>query len=416
MASQCRVPLSSILPPLICGTATFNDQYNDTDPFLLPTTSIVHSAFTHGVRAFDTSPYYGPAEELLGRALSTDFVRENYPRSSYYILTKVGRIASSEFNYSKEWVKSSIERSLQRLRTDYLDVVYCHDVEFVSPAEVLEAVAELRRSRDEEGTIRYIGISGYPVDVLCSLAELILKETGEPLDIVMNYANYTIQNTTLLTKGLERLTKAGVEVVPNASVLGMGLLRQAGVPVGRKGDFHPAPNDLRAACHNASDLCASKGEKVEVIAIRWGLESWLEKGAMVGSRGDPASGVQWKQESIADVGIRKLGVSVMGVSNLGELEETMRVWRSVLDGLEVRREGRAVLEEETGKGLDEHAWALERKGRIQGLVEEIWCVLGKWKDFAWESPDEEFLEKRRALADVLKEKAVEPKIGEVVLA
>lgn len=396
MAGQDRIPLSSILPPLICGTATFNDQYNDIDPFLLPTTSIVHSAFTHGVRAFDTSPYYGPSEELLGRALATNFVRENYPRSSYYILTKVGRIAVSEFNYSKDWVRSSVQRSLERLRTDYLDVVYCHDVEFVSPAEVLEAVTELRRMRDEEGTIKYVGISGYPVDVLCDLAELILKKTGEPLDIVMNYANYTIQNTTLLTKGVDRLLNAGVEVVPNASILGMGLLRQVDVPVGRKGNWHPAPNDLRLACQTAASLCASKSEKLEVIAIRWALESWLEKGAIVGSRGDPASGVEWKQvEYIAEVGNHKLGVSVLGVSNIAELEETMRVWRSVLDAVEVGENERALWAE---RGADDHVWASKRKAVVAGWAVKIWEILGEWKDYAWASPGEEYLETRRKTA------------------
>jgi D-arabinose 1-dehydrogenase len=57
--------LSEILPPLIFGTATFNTQYND-DPYKLHTTELVHKALTMGVRAFDTSPYYGPAEEILG--------------------------------------------------------------------------------------------------------------------------------------------------------------------------------------------------------------------------------------------------------------------------------------------------------------------------------------------------------------
>ena len=56
-----QTPLSTLLPSLICGTATFNSQYNP-DPYKLPTTEIVHRALSLGVRAFDTSPYYGPAE------------------------------------------------------------------------------------------------------------------------------------------------------------------------------------------------------------------------------------------------------------------------------------------------------------------------------------------------------------------
>jgi D-arabinose 1-dehydrogenase len=128
-----------------------------------------------------------------------------------------------------------------------LDVVYCHDVEFVSAEEVLTAVKELRRIRDEEGTIKYVGISGYPVPLLVELAELVKRESGEGLDAVMSYANFTLQNEGL--KGaLKRLEDAGVGCVPNASPLGMGLLRSKGVPVGGKGDFHPAPLELRGRC------------------------------------------------------------------------------------------------------------------------------------------------------------------------
>jgi D-arabinose 1-dehydrogenase len=125
-------PLSTILTPLICGTATFNNQYN-TDVSSLPCNAIISRALSLGVTAFDTSPYYGPSESLLGSAL----LAANHPRTSYQILTKVGRIGGAEFDYSPEWIRYSIQRSLQRLNTTYLDVVYCHDVEFVSAEEVL---------------------------------------------------------------------------------------------------------------------------------------------------------------------------------------------------------------------------------------------------------------------------------------
>jgi predicted aldo/keto reductase-like oxidoreductase len=171
----------------------------------------VQQALEYGIRAFDTSPYYGPSEEILGAALDTPFVRANVPRDQYFLLTKVGRIAGDEFDYSPAWVRQSVARSLRRLKTEYLDVVYCHDVEFVSEEEVMEAVRELRRIRDEEGTIKYIGISGYPLPVLCSLARKVLAETGEPLDAVMSYANFTLQNELLATTGIKELKAAGVD-------------------------------------------------------------------------------------------------------------------------------------------------------------------------------------------------------------
>ncbi|KAI4943379.1 hypothetical protein J4E91_009288 [Alternaria rosae] len=389
-ANGRRTPLSSILPPLVFGTATFNSQYN-TDPFALDTTGLVTSALTHGIRAFDTSPYYGPSEQLLGDALATPFVRETFPRNSYMILTKVGRIAGEEFDYSKEWVRQSVNRSLERLHTEYLDLVYCHDVEFVSPAEVLEAVKELRRLRDEEGTIRYIGICGYPLHVLGDMAELILRETGEPLDAVQSYANFTLQNQTLAgPRGILRLKNAGVDVVPNASILGMGLLRHEGIPVGGLGDWHPAPSSLREAVRKASHFCDDYGERIEVIAIRFALETWISAGALCGSRGDPASGVPWTHESIDDVGGSKLGVSVIGVSRAPELEKTMLVWRSILDGLEGGKETAV----QAGRWYRAWEWSRNRRKAVQILAEGVQEVLGDGFGYAWVSPDPDFVNKR----------------------
>ncbi|KAJ5120423.1 uncharacterized protein N7515_009811 [Penicillium bovifimosum] len=419
-------PLSAALPPLIMGTATFNNQYN-ADPFALPTTELVQRALSRGIRAFDTSPYYGPAEELLGRALATETVQSNYPRNTYHLLTKVGRIASSTFDYSPTWIRHSVRRSLRRLHTDYLDVVYCHDVEFVTPAEVLTAVRELRRLRDEEGILRYVGISGYPVDTLSDLAELVLRETGEPLDIVMSYANFTLQNTRLHSHALPRLVAAGVDVVPNASVLGMGLLRRDGVPIGSMGDFHPAPDALRTAIRGASECASRHGEKLEVVAIRFALESWLRLGARAGVLGAPlarAADADPGFLSAATMGTgKRLGVSVMGVSNFAELDETLRVWHSIVDGLENWREedeeslfditlkstersdskpdalmgvvptasNTSMLTPQEGLVTD-RAWSHARGVRILELAREIRGVIGReWVDYVWDSPSPDFV-------------------------
>ncbi|PGH05673.1 hypothetical protein GX51_02833 [Blastomyces parvus] len=416
------VPLSADLPPFVFGTATFNSQYN-ADPYALPTTAIVHRALSAGIRAFDTSPYYGPAEELLGRALSTTFVRSNFPRYTYRLLTKVGRVAAQSFDYSPAWIRKSVKRSLSRLDTSYLDVVYCHDVEFVSAEEVLGAVVELRRIRDTEGTIRYVGISGYPVDVLCSLAEMVLERTGEPLDAVMSYANFTLQNTKLALEGLPRLVAAGVDVVPNASPLGMGLLRRKGVPIGSMGDFHPAPDGLRNVIYKASEWVEQQGEKIEVVAIRYALESWLREGSNVGALGPPLAPSPDADPgfiSAATVGVgRRLGVSVMGVSNIDELNETLRVWQSIVDGLENEGDDGDDFPEGTNAMTDDNndidpspftgtskpptvltpcgditdrSWSRGRRQRILKLTKGIREILGPdWVNYTWASPEEGFV-------------------------
>ena len=386
--------LSDVLPPLIFGSATFNNQYNK-DPYALNTTGLVQQAFAYGIRAFDTSPYYGPAEELLGAAFETPEIRDNFSREEYFILTKVGRISGNEFDYSPPWIRESIQNSLRRLHTNYLDVVYCHDVEFVSQEEVVGAVKELRKIRDEESSIRHVGISGYPVEALCQLAERVLDETGEPLDLVMSYANYTLQNTTLLRAGVARLKAAGVDVVPNASPLGMGLLRRIGPPIGLT-DFHPAGQDLRAAIQKASDFCDGHDEKLEKIAIRWALESWIKEGVAVGARGYPASGVPFRRETIEELGGHKLGVSVMGVSKLEELQETMMIWRSILDGLENGQETANA----AGRWRKDHEWSLNRQKAVQLQAEGIQEMLGDWLDHTWPSPPPGFVNKRAPSAPV----------------
>lgn len=354
-----KSPLSSVLPPLILGTATFNTQYHP-DPTHMPYTSIVRQALlTHGIAAFDTSPYYGPSESLLGDALETI----NEPRSSYLLITKAGRIAANTFDYSPAAIRASVRRSLSRLRTPYLDLVYAHDVEFVTPEEVLTAVRELRRLRDEEGLLRYVGISGYPVDVLASLAEMVLVETGEPLDAVLSYSHFCVQNTRLGTPSLlKRFQDAGVECVLNASMLSMGLLTRRGADGGPMASWHPAPSELRRACQSLQHLAVAEGENLEKVAIEWALDNWARVGAPFGTNAIP---VRNDRDPTAVPG--RLGVSVMGVTSTAELDETWNAWRCIA-------------------GLENGELERSRRGKISWLVEEkMWPSLGKWKDFVWRS-------------------------------
>lgn len=169
----------------------------------------------------------------------------------------------------------------------------------------------------------------------------------------------------------------------------MGLLRRSGPPVGIT-DFHPAGHDLRLAIQNASDFCDGHGERLDIIAIRFALESWILAGSAVGSRGDPASGVAHRRETIEEVGGEKLGVSVMGVSKLSELKDTMRVWRSILDGLENGQETANA----AGRWRKDHEWSLNRKKAVLLLAEGIQESLGDWLDHTWPSPPVGFVNRR----------------------
>jgi D-arabinose 1-dehydrogenase len=225
-----RGDLTSEITPIVIGGAAWSHQIN-ADAETRPVIPVILSAFSHGIRTIDTSPYYEPSEKILGKALADPAITEKYSRQDYFLMTKVGRIAAEEFNYSPEWVRKSVERSLERFQTGYLDVVFCHDVEFISDDAVVAAVATLWEFV-AEGKIRYIGISGYPIEKLVRVARLCKEKLGRPLDVVQNWGQLTLQNTKLRSQGLEALAQAGVSMVCSSSPLNIGLLRAQGVPIG----------------------------------------------------------------------------------------------------------------------------------------------------------------------------------------
>jgi len=257
------------LDPFIMGGAGFSYQLVN-EPDKAPVVDMLETAFNAGVRTIDTSPYYDPSELILGKALSHPRITQNYRREDYTLMTKVGRITSNHFDYSPEWIRKSVRQSLERFNTSYLDVVFCHDVEFVSIEEAVEAVGTLFHLV-QEGHVNYVGISGYNLDVLSRVAKLVFQTYGQPVDVVQTWAQLTIQNTRLESYGLPLLKAAGVKVVCASSPLAVGLLSSKGVPVGGLGDWHPAPEGLRLQAQQASRIIESQGESTADLALRYAI-------------------------------------------------------------------------------------------------------------------------------------------------
>jgi aryl-alcohol dehydrogenase-like predicted oxidoreductase len=87
--------------------------------------NLVHEALDMGVNFFDTAPNYGKgaSERLLGEAL------KNINRSKIAINTKFGHTHAGETNYSADYIRESLEGSLKRLKTDYVDSILIHSPE-----------------------------------------------------------------------------------------------------------------------------------------------------------------------------------------------------------------------------------------------------------------------------------------------
>nr|QFR37200.1 aldo-keto reductase [Cyberlindnera americana] len=261
------------LPDLVLGGAVFNEQFND-HPENLPIEEMVKLAFTNGIRAIDTSPYYGPSEILLGQALKN--LKAEIPRENYYIVTKCGRLQLNDFDYSPSWIRKSVLRSLERLDTDYLDLVYLHDIEFVDEAGIFEALTELRSLKDE-GIIRHFGISGYPVKFLYEIALkcVSIEEIGA-LDAVLSYSNFNLQND-ILGDYIEKFYKdCKLKKLLCASILSMSLLRS-----GSTHKFHPATVELRQKCQEVAQLTAMENVELADLATRFAMREFLPFGPIV---------------------------------------------------------------------------------------------------------------------------------------
>jgi|TARA_B100000315_G_C14473247_1_gene539375 aryl-alcohol dehydrogenase-like predicted oxidoreductase len=112
------------------------------------------TAFDKGINFFDTSPLYGfgQSEILIGQTFKSN-------RDKVIIVTKVGYTDYlGNQNFSLKYIKKSLEDSLKRLETDYVDIFQLHDlpIEFINnSSEVSDILLDLKK----EGKIRFLGIS-----------------------------------------------------------------------------------------------------------------------------------------------------------------------------------------------------------------------------------------------------------------
>lgn len=142
-----------VLPILGLGGASMVGRYNGYHVALLPMeerVAMVRRAFARGIRYFDTAPAYLESEGIFGEALGD--VREQV-----FLATKVHVTDPGE-------VRASVEASLEKLRTDYVDCLQIHSpvMERAGFAGAMKVHAELVKLRDE-GLLRFIGLSTHVV-------------------------------------------------------------------------------------------------------------------------------------------------------------------------------------------------------------------------------------------------------------
>jgi len=251
------------LPAIGFGTSTLGNAFGDIDP--AEGTRAVHQALDSGINFFDSSPYYGItlSETRLGEALAGR-------RDRAIVATKCGRYGFDEFDFSAKRVTASIDESLQRLQTDYIDLFQVHDVEFGDVQQIIHETVPALRQLQQQGKARYIGITGYPPKVLRRIAEAV------PVDSILSYCHYNLL-TTDMDDFLTPFAKSHSIGLINASALHMSMLTERGAP-----DWHPAPSEVHAAARRIVEICKLRGQLVTAIAIRFCLDHPYVSSTLVG--------------------------------------------------------------------------------------------------------------------------------------
>jgi L-galactose dehydrogenase len=243
----------------------------------------VHTAVDLGINFIDVAPYYGitRAETMLGKALAT------VPRDRYLLATKVGRYGPAEFDFSAERVRRSVDESLQRLGVDVIDLIQCHDIEFGSLDQVIEETLPALRELRDAGKVRFIGITGYPLQSF----RYVLERTQ--VDTVLSYCRYSLNDTALETL-LPYLQEREIGII-SASPLSMGLLTQRGAPA-----WHPAPAALKEACLQAAAHCEARGADLSKLALQFAVANPAIATTLVGtaSPANLARNAAWIEEPL----------------------------------------------------------------------------------------------------------------------
>ena len=215
----------------------------------------VRVALDCGLNFIDTSPFYGRgmSEVLLGIAL------RDVPRDSYTLCTKLGRYDLAHFDFSARRVAESVDVSLHRLGTDHLDIVLCHDIEFVGMQQIVDETIPALRKIQKSGKVRFIGFSGYPQKIF----KFICDQTD--VDCVLSYNQYTLQNTRFADDTVPYLKSKGIGAM-NAGPFSARLLTNAPLPAWLK-----EPENVKAAARKAAEDCAKKGVDIAKVALQFSL-------------------------------------------------------------------------------------------------------------------------------------------------
>lgn len=228
---------------------------------------LIHAAIDGGINYFDTADLYdgGENERLLGRAVKTR-------RNNVIIATKVGNQVRPDgsgwdWNPRKSYILKSVEQSLKRLDTDYIDVYQLHGGTLNDPMdEVVEAFELLR----EQGKIKHYGIS--------SIRPNVTRWYASNSNIVSNMVQYSLLDRRPEESVLSMLEKQGIGVMVRGA-LAKGIL--AGKNTSNYLNYKAKDIDLLI---DKMKVFSNEKTLLSHLAIQWTLQSPMVTTLVLGIR------------------------------------------------------------------------------------------------------------------------------------
>ena len=292
------------LPILSFGASSLGQEFRSVQ--IDEALQSVRVALDCGLNFIDTSPFYGRgmSEVLLGIPL------KDIPRESYKLCTKLGRYDLQHFDFSAKRVAESVDVSLHRLGTDYLDIILCHDIEFVPMQQIVDETIPALRRIQQAGKARFIGFSGYPQKIF----KFICEQTD--VDCVLSYNQYTLQNTQFVDKSVPWLKARGIGVM-NAGPFSARLLTNAVLPPWLK-----EPEPVKAAARKAAAFCSHQGSDIAKLALQFSCRH-PEISTTVAGSANPDNIRQWAkwlEEPLDEALLQNVLEIFEPVKNIGHIE------------------------------------------------------------------------------------------------
>jgi aryl-alcohol dehydrogenase-like predicted oxidoreductase len=292
------------VPILSFGASSLGQEFRSVT--LEEALKSVRVALDCGLNFIDTSPFYGRgmSEVLLGVAL------KGVPRENYTLCTKLGRYDLPHFDFSAKRVAESVDVSLHRLGTDHIDIMLCHDIEFVEMQQIVDETIPALRKIQQQGKVRFIGFSGYPMKIF----HFILDQTD--VDVALSYNQYTLQNTRYADEIVPLLKQRGVGAM-NAGPFSARVLTNAPLPKWLK-----EPEEVKAAARRAAELCAKRGTDIAKLALQFSCANPDIATTIAGSANPEniRNWAKWIAEPIDEQLLREVREIFHPVKNIGHTE------------------------------------------------------------------------------------------------